>query len=202
MYSAATFCKDGKNNNQYHDIDIENQKIWIKQILENSVVNDYYFIVGHEPFMGINHKKDVPVRIIPRLKNDLEELYLIRKFIYMCADSHSQQLVKHIDNSPLCIIAGSGGASLDILSNRKGVDDEQTTRRIKLQNLEIYYQDTTFGFVHINIISKQTMHISFLSTGFDRKRELTGDKKRHQFTLNKDSEGGFNITDDGSNVIQ
>lgn len=176
MYENENLCITKNRIHKYDPNAIQNQLDWIRYIL-NTTNNTYYFIVGHIPFFCLGHKEII--RSNHQLKTDMDKLYETKKnFIYMCADSHSQQIIKGGENSPLCIVAGSGGASLDILTIDKLANKSTpipiATSKIYLKrehNLDVFYHKTAFGCALITTVSSASGGVNIIISMYTIDKE-------------------------------
>ena len=118
----------------------------------NNNINSWNILIGHIPFKYVSSKHNNAVKTAKYFDNFIEH-FNDRIDLYLCADKHNQQYLKH-PNRPPEVICGSGGTEPDIFSNLD-LHLEQATEigdhRYIMDINSVKYFESVFGFTGLNI---------------------------------------------------
>jgi len=142
----ASYC-----SGNYTQEDRNIQEAWLNNVLNNNS-NSWNILIGHIPFKYVSSKHDNAVETAKYFDIFIEH-FNHRIDLYLCADKHNQQYLKH-PNRPPEVICGSGGTEPDIFSNLDlHVDQERkiVDHKYSMDINSVKYFESVFGFAGLNI---------------------------------------------------
>ena len=148
----ASYC-----SGNYTQQDRNIQESWLTNVLNNNI-NSWNILIGHIPFKYVSSKHNNAVKTAKYFDNFIEH-FNDRIDLYLCADKHNQQYLKH-PNRPPEVICGSGGTEPDIFSNLD-IHLEQATEtgdhRYITDINSVKYFESVFGFTGLNITNDKIL---------------------------------------------
>jgi hypothetical protein len=126
------------------------QESWLVQLLNNNI-DSWNILIGHIPFKYVSSKHQNAVETAKYFDIFMQK-FNDRIDLYLCADKHNQQYIKH-PNRPPEVICGSGGTEPDIFTNinLQPINSENLYSAENTDIRSVKYFDSVFGFAGLTI---------------------------------------------------
>jgi tartrate-resistant acid phosphatase type 5 len=90
------------------NVNVEQQCQWLRDTL-NKCTERWKIVVGHHPLRSYGHYKDTAI-LVRKIAPLLQEFGV---HVYACGHDHDVQIIKHPNDSFVCLVSGGGGGSRD-----------------------------------------------------------------------------------------